>query len=117
MADNAGVDLDQLVHDVLALLTAAGFPYDPDHEASGFQLRRGARSIEVTWGPDAKFEDMLIDLDDDHPMLRLERDVVNITLKAFAEIFVAAGFTVSLRLGNSVDRDVELKVIAGPADA
>ncbi|MFI7638984.1 hypothetical protein [Nonomuraea sp. NPDC049400] len=105
-------DLDQLEHDLVDLLTAAGFPY-ADENVSGFSLTRGTRSIQVGW---RLFETMLIALDKDHPMARFELDVVNATIRALAEILAMAGYTVTLSLpDNDEDRDLQLEVIAGPS--
>ncbi|MGN9847459.1 hypothetical protein ACTMTI_56280 [Nonomuraea sp. H19] len=112
MADTTAADLDQLEHDLVELLTAAGFPH-ADENVSGFSLTRDTRSIHVGW---CLFEAMLIGLDTDHPMARFELDVVNATLKAFADILAMAGYTVTLSLpDNDEDRDLQLKVIAGPS--
>jgi hypothetical protein len=117
-------DPDVLARDVRQLLTIAGLPEATDgHRGGGYQLHAGNGRVHVSWWADDAFTDDAGQLDlahPQHPMARLDRDLVAVMERAVANLLYAAGFTVVLRPGAfSPDpekrTDPAVMVVAGPA--
>jgi hypothetical protein len=77
----------------------------------------------VSWWAQDKFTDDAGQLGvahSQHPMARLDRDLVAVMERAIANLLYAAGFTVLLRPGRPTSdpekgSDPEVTVVAGPA--